>query len=393
MSLDPLGNGSTAEPPSAPYDLLSTPPEMVVPLLAQGLVNQFQRLLDNRTILLQSPDVLDPLLIAASAKLSSIYMVEGGEDRAASIHAVMKLSTLPIRKWGIRRFTENSEFPYLNLILVDPETRVPTQEARELARQYGQGENQILEDHYHRQLRETVKQSNSPDGHYSAIRHFVVSHAVTDRATLAGFFREVDFPTGEGLVNGFYRLIPEIWVHQGKLVHICTRCSGLLRPHWDRDIYPDGVCLTRHCRNKGPTKACAQVAHGPHLRLAQPQLLEYWVGPGIDERLIYGVAKASGRNPLIYPLGDACDVSLDGTTDIGIDAKSYSSPLLLIKRLNQSIGRLNLFKRKIVAIGDEFNQLDGVYLRTLNAQKAGEAAGLEFMSVSQLCGLIQKGEI
>jgi hypothetical protein len=375
---------------NSPYDKLVSPPEVAITLLAQGINQQYDKLKDNSSIVRQNEDELEPQLIFALPRLSALYMCEGKEDKAASVHTVMEMATQPVKEWGIDYLT-NDNFPYQEIVLIDSETLVPTRESLELARQAGgQGEDQILEDFYHKRVRELVKSARSrQDELYTAIREFMVRHPLATSREIEEWKERLKFPKAKPIISSFYRDIPSQWTHNG-LVHRCSHCHGLLKPHHDKKHYPDGICVVNHCRRKGVFSKTDETLMADDMKLLNNQLLTYWVGPGLDEIQIYDAARQAGRNAKLYPNSDACDVSLEGNT-VGIDAKSYSSALMLIKRLNTSISRLAEYDRKIIAISDEFDE--GVYMATLRHQQSGAAKELEFMTVSALIKSIHSGEI
>ena len=71
----------------------------------------------------------------------------------------------------------------------------------------------------------------------------------------------------------------------------------------------------------------------------EKSVLAYWVGPGLAEVRIYDRLRTAGLNVVLYPDEDAADV---GTADfrLGIDVKTYGSPVMLARRLSAGIGGL-----------------------------------------------------
>jgi hypothetical protein len=377
----------------SPYNILVSPPEVILTLLAQGLIQQYDKLKDNYSIIRQNETELEPLLISALPRLSALYMCEGKEDKVASVHTVMKMATQPVKEWGIDYF-ETEDFPYREIILIEPETLVPTPDSVELARKPGgYGEDQILERKYHNQVRDLVKAARSrKDELYTSIREFIVRHPLVTTQELEEWKDSLKFPKARKDIASFYRDIPSQWTHNNQRVHRCSHCGGLLRPDRDKTRYPDGVCVVSHCRRKGVFPKTNETLLADEMKLLNSQLLTYWVGPGLDEIEIYDAAQKLGRNVKLYPDSDACDVALDGLA-VGIDAKSYISALMLIKRLNTSIGKLANYDRKIIAISDELEDEAGTYMATLTFQKSGAAKNLEFMTVSALINSIKSGHI
>ncbi|MCC5624730.1 hypothetical protein, partial [Nostoc sp. CHAB 5715] len=129
---------------------------------------------------------------------------------------------------------------------------------------------------------------------------------------------------------------PDIWLIKG-LAHRCAHCGTLMRPHPNKKIFPEGRCPIRQCNSRKRAKVLEKLdPTQDRLLIAKPQILTYWTGPAIDELEIFDTARQHGLNAELYPESDLCDVSINERA-IGIDAKSYTSPVSLALRLNRSI--------------------------------------------------------
>jgi hypothetical protein len=106
--------------------------------------------------------------------------------------------------------------------------------------------------------------------------------------------------------------------------------------------------------------------------------------------LIFDTARNHGLNAELYPESDLCDVGINNR-NIGIDAKSYSSPVSLALRLNRSIGGLIYYRRRIIAVSDHLIEDNPYYLSTLHStlDKKGDPATLEILSVSEIIQLLK----
>lgn len=264
----------------SPDDFLVSPPDVILTLLAQGINQQYDKLKDNYSIIRQRQEALEPLLMSALLRLSALYMCEGKEDRAASVHTVMEMATQPVKEWGIDYFA-SEDFSYRDVILIDPETLVPTFESLELAREPGgYGEDQILERKYHNQVRELVKSAQSrKDQLYTSIREFMVRHPLATSQEIEEWKNRLKFPRAKPIIAGFYRDIPSQWRHKG-LVHRCSNCGALLRYHADKKRYHDGICVVSQCRKKGLFQKTDEKLVADDMKLLNNQLLTYWVVPG-----------------------------------------------------------------------------------------------------------------
>lgn len=127
------------------------------------------------------------------------------------------------------------------------------------------------------------------------------------------------------------------------------------------------------------------------LLIAEPRILTYWTGPAIDELAIFDTARQNKLNAELYPESDLCDVAINERA-IGIDAKSYTSPVTLALRLNRSIGGLIHYRRRILAVSDRLIEDNPSYISTLisTLDKKGDPASLEIMSVSSVIDFLKK---
>jgi hypothetical protein len=126
------------------------------------------------------------------------------------------------------------------------------------------------------------------------------------------------------------------------------------------------------------------VAEGGHAAAARVIMSFYRPVP--QAALFGGSARQCGHcGALLWPdrdaaFADAADVGVDGLA-IGIDVKTYASPIVLAARLTRSIGRLELFDRCIIAFPDDKLRLNSSYREQLRNTYQG-SRGLEFMTVS-----------
>jgi len=122
--------------------------------------------------------------------------------------------------------------------------------------------------------------------------------------------------------------------------------------------------------------------------VARSVILSYWVNPAIDELRIFDAALVAGLPAQLYPDGDRCDVRLNA--DIGVDVKTYASPITLAMTLNGSIGGLETYSRRIIAVPNGITEHHAQYLRTLrSALDTPAARSLEVMPVSGVLRLIR----
>ena len=384
----------------SPVDAASTPigyrqtvdlAEDAVVLLAQGILRQYARVL-NREIVRQE-DTMPPELYKSMCKLGRLYIEQGLPDQAACVHSVLERSRYRLDdRWNLEIFRQ-SGFRFSDVVLIDPELRVPTSDCVEIARLSGMGEDNVIEHRLHNRLRESSEQLGSRRQHkaYTALRELVGRQSLIAERQLWDYLAEHDLtPLQTMLGETFFDPVPEAWLIGG-LAHQCAHCGTLMRPHPDTKQFPQGRCPIRQCNSVNPAKVGKKLnPNDDRLLIAKPQILIYWTGPAIDELAIFDFARRHGLSAELYPDSDLCDISINGRA-IGIDAKSYLSPVSLALRLNRSIGGLVHYRRRIVAVSDQLVEQNPSYLSTLRStlDKKGDPATLETLTVSSVIQLLQ----
>ena len=369
--------------------------EDAVILLAQGILRQYDRILTGREIVRQD-DKLPSELHSAMCKLGRLYIEEGKCDRAAYIHDVLDRARYDFgsKKWDLDIFS-SSDFPFGNFNLIDRDLRVPTSDCSEVAnRSGGFGEDNVIENRLHSRLRDATERLGGRRQHvaYTALRELLGRHSLIGERSLLDYLEERNITPLMKTVIEFFDPVPEIWLIRG-FAHRCAHCGTLMRPHGERDRYPNGYCPIRQCNSKYPPTVPERLdPQKERLLVAKPQILAYWTGPAIDELAIFDRAKTYGLDAQLYPESDLCDVAINDRA-VGIDAKSYRSPVLLALKLNRSIGGLINYRRRIIAITDELIEDCPGYLSTMHSllDKKSATASLEIMSVSSVIKMLKEG--
>jgi hypothetical protein len=350
--------------------------EVTALLLARGFVEIYERIVNYGEPVRQDAS-LPGAARRALARLSELSLEAGVEDLGASVHVVMDRACGPFRDWGLPQFAP--PFRHAEVALIERDLGVPTEDCREMAGAGG-SEASALEEIHHESLRGALQgYSGSERNHaYSAIREFVIRNPAVNKERLHGFVAEGGHAAAAKVIMSFYRPIPQVALF-GDAARQCGHCGSLLWP--DRDAaFPDGRCRIRQCRLAHPQPAIGDRISPEHWQLATNALLGFWVGPGLDEIRIFDALKHASRDVTLYPQADAADVGVDGLA-IGIDVKTYASPIVLAARLTRSIGRLDLFDRRIIAFPDDKLRLNRHYGDQLRDAYQG-SRGIEFMTVS-----------
>ncbi len=365
-----------------------------VVLLAQGILRSFDQVLSGTEIICQN-DNMPPELYKAMCKLGRLYIEEGQVDNAACVHSVLERArySLTSYKWNLKVFRDPN-FRLGGVTLIDPDLRVPTSDCSEIAAISGSfGEDNVIENRLYKQLRDaTEKMRKRKNKAYTALRELLGRYSLITENQLSKYLVDKNLtPLQRMVIETFFDPVPDIWLIEGQ-AYRCAHCGTLMRPHPNKNRFPEGRCPIRQCNSRNSPKVSEKLdSQSNRLRIAKPQILTYWTGPAIDELAIFNAAQTYGLNAELYPESDLCDISINGRA-VGIDAKSYTSPVSLGLRLNRSIGGLINYRRRIVAISDQLIQENPSYISTLKStiEKKGDLASLEFFSVHEVIDFLKK---
>lgn len=362
-----------------------------VVLLAQGVARSYEFVGGEGGIVRQDDEVSGEIQ-DAMCLLGRLYIEQGAEDRMACLHDVLDRCRFPLddEEWGLDAF-RSASFPYAGARLIEYDLRVPTPECYEIARgNNGRGLDDIVENQLHDELRRALESSGGETARsYTAVRQFIGRRSLATLEELYGYCEKENLPgrLSRLFVERFYEDVPEGWLIEGH-ANRCAHCGTLLRPHPNAAEYPEGRCPLSACRAANRPGVSERLSTEGTV-VCRPQILSYWVNPAVDELRIYDEARARGVQSNLYPGEDRCDVSLED--GIGVDVKSYGSPISLAMRLNQKgIGGLVDYKRRILAVPD-FIASRPSYLDALkDALETAEARSLEVMPVSGVLSLIEE---
>jgi DNA-binding transcriptional MerR regulator len=362
--------------------------EDAIVLLAQGILKQYKQVLNKETV--RQDDRMPAELYNAMCKLGRLYIEEGLPDEAACIHTVLDRSRYSVKSniWKLEVFRQPN-FRFSDAMLIEPELRVPTSECAEIAYSNGGfGEDNVIEYRLYQRLKQSTEQLGARKKHkaYTALRELVARKSLIRERELWDYLDDHELNALQGMIiETFFDPVPDIWLINGQ-AHRCAYCNTLMRPDPDDKRFPEGRCPIRQCNGRYQPKVAETIDPAQdRLLIAKPQILAYWTGPGIDELEIFDAARNQGLTAELYPESDLCDVSIDHRF-IGIDAKSYQSPVSLALRLNRSIGGLIHYRRRIIAISDRLIEDNPSYLSTLRStlDKKGNPSTLKILPVSSV---------
>lgn len=351
-----------------------------VPLMAAGLVDHFRRARDGQPLLHDA--LLSPWLKGAMYRLASLYVMYGLPVQGDGAHTLVAMCRRPLRgrEWGLRVF-DLPEFHFHGIRLLDEHTRLPTIECIDLARQIS-SELDLLEQPAFAQLHSTCDQFAMRGADvYSALREFITRHPITNPGEQRRFLEGRNMQLAAPFLASCYEPTQPHHRIKGALLQ-CASCGS---PMGTSVVAGHVSCMVRQCKafDVAVLHESARQITAQDSLVAKPHILVYWCGPGLDEVTLYDTAIADPERLVasLYPGRDKCDISLDNDA-VGIDVKSHANPFVLAAALNRSLGGLELFLKKYVAINDQAISRFPDYLEIL--RRECDRRDVEFMSVSAL---------
>lgn len=361
-----------------------------VAALARGLCDVYDKAREEGGFVSESEGELPHSMREALYRLSRLCLEEGWRDLGVSVHEVMDLASRPLGEWGPPSLVQSEDFQNLLLIhSVEPGQRMPTKECRELAG----SDRKLTEEKRFDDLMERLRSNGASHERttqiYTQLREFVVRNPVVRELDLVAFASSITLALGE-FINTAYRKIPSGALHDGEM-RLCGRCGSLLWPSADKH-YPDGMCMLPACRidpRDLPPRKCSQKPE--EWRVASPDVLGYWVSPGLEEIRVYDALRAAGLDVALYPELDRVDISVElDNAVIVIDVKDYKDPRCLGSKLKQSLGGMSNYGdsyqgkkvEKIIAIPSIHITRDKHYRSIAKQSAGGNGKLVKFMSTT-----------
>ena len=322
--------------------------KVTLDLLAQGVADQYHQVergeitgfVKHRRLQVENPPIA---LRQAMARLGRLYLEDGAEDRAASVHLLLEHCMTPLSCWAPSAMIAlpGSE----GLVLIDPEYRVPSEDcAAILAEAPGSNQDDLVERRLHNRLFSTISQPGvDVDRAYTVIREFIARHPLATTAELRELGDNFEIPDDAfKFVQSLYNTVhADHWVN-GRIDR-CCHCSAPL----DRN----GRCFLRGCREDRPKTEKTKPVEPADANVAQAAVLKYWIDPAREELRLFDALRNEKIDAHLYPHSDRCDVSIG--EEVGVDIKDYRDPASLARRLNRDVSGLMRYpSRRIVAIAD-----------------------------------------
>lgn len=352
-------------------------------LLAAGLVRQHEScsrgaILDARN---EYGHTLTPqLLLRAQARISRLQLASGEIAAADSLHHLVSDCTKALKDWAPLRLFE--QVPNLaELVLIDPQFRIPTSDCFELARD-GHNLDNFRENEWHDRLRQSLGTLSSPQRRaaaYTTLRRFLVEHPVATDAELKNLTDALDDVTVTPVLGPLIREMYQPLKHLAETARRCGHCNSLIEEG------QQARCSSEICRTKQPVLAFGEPIPMTELWSLRRELIFYWVIPGRAEIELFDALKLLREDVTLYPNEDEADIGIGGNHEIGIDLKDRTSMPRLAASFQKSRGGLAAYKRGIVVVTDRGTPVHGEARRD-QLREAFEEFGvqLEVMTVADV---------
>ncbi|MFC4454111.1 hypothetical protein [Deinococcus sonorensis] len=346
-------------------------------LLAAGLLRQFKNTQNGLIVGIISE--LPRELRQAQTWLARLALRAGEEDRFAAVHPLIHMCTRPMGEWAPAPLAHHPA--YRDLVLVDPDYLVPTEECDALAAQGGRVDD-LIESRLHRALMDALSTlpGDEQAGAYTLIRRFIAEQPLATAEELRTLLLDphLNAPL-KSLIHQCYEPVHPS-ERRGPLVVRCAYCRG--------PMHPDGRCRLASCRAAHRIPKAGPGVPADTARVARPELLRYWADPALEELRVYRELTDSGlRDVTLYPHLDRCDVSVGEHT--GVDVKDHANPARLAKTLSDSIGGLSHYRRRILAVADRRAREDQYIDRLVENLSASTRRTLTVLSVTDTIALIK----
>lgn len=328
------GSDDSESTPSAPEF-----EEVTLQLLAKGIITQYQQVRDGAIVGIDPPAALQQ----AMARMSRLYLEEGGDDLSSGIHGLLAQCTTPLLQWapiGITKLPGADE-----IVLIDPDYLVPTEECQDIVEETdGSNMEDLLERRLHQEMTKAISQpSRNQDHSYSVLREFICRHPLATHDEIRGLYSNARVPTAatKFVENSLY-VHPHAALAEHGLISRCFHCHG--------PFNREGHCILRGCREDHPTPKRTESVPLDRALVARPEILKFWVDPGRHELRLFDALRKAKIDADLYPHSDQCDVAIGNA--VGVDVKDYRDPGSLARKLNRGLGGLAYYQQRIIAIAD-----------------------------------------
>lgn len=280
----------------------------------------------------------------AMALVSRARLSLGLSDVGAEIHELLAHCKNPLGDW--LPIPAVADAGLSSVCLIDPDDRMPTLEAEELASGFS-GMTGLLEEQVFAAFQDALSKhsANDADEYYTQVRTFVVRNPVATRKQLLKFLTTLPSAIWVCVEQQFYEPLPS-GLLAGEMATLCSYCNNVMARQGGALRCTTAAC----CAECGPSPA--RTLPAADLFRLNRSLRKYWFEPGIDEMRLARRLEESGHKVRMYPNRDTVDLDLGVGSAVGVDLKAYSSPELLGERLRRRPGGLRTYKKPLLVIPD-----------------------------------------
>lgn len=319
-------------------------------LLAAGLVRQHNTcrrggILDARDE--QSRTVTPVLLLRAQARISRLQIASGQVAVADSLHRLVADASQPLKNWVPENLLAQLQ-GMDDLILIDPDYRIPTPDCIDLAQEGGNLDD-VRENEWHDKLRATlatVAKAKWRADAYTTLRRFIVEHPAATNTELRELTDALDDITLEPVLGPLLRDMYRAVGGRGESVRRCERCHSLIQES------PTPHCVSEFCRLQHTSPACSDPMPANELWVLRRELIYFWVNPGRAELKLFDALRQVRGDVTLYPNEDEADIAIGGDHEVGLDLKDHRHMASLARHFQKSRGGLSSYRRAIVVVTD-----------------------------------------
>ena len=378
LILTPNGLALIGESPSASTISQKPLPDLVLPLLASGLMVMTQDLADGRPPLAPFPDAWQRGL--------NIFAVEcllRGVEPPSHTQAAIALCKKPPSEWPVRVALQART---LDHPLLD-EGDQPTALCRELSEQIAKGnpEHELCE-HLMLKIREIAAAQRNQNA-YVALRSFIIRRPVVAREDLIDAVTSPEMGIFGRDLFELYEQVPASAIEH-EHVRLCGHCGWTLERYDGRMRCAGDYCSVLTDSFTRDTASLAVPPSGMLMR-ARKAIRQYVVAPGRYEVGLYDTLRAEAISAELWPDFDAYDLRIPlGDETWAVDLKDWTYAHLLAPKLMPfRTDTSDSWDRAFYVIPDA-RARDESYLTFLKTATAGQPFGV--VTVSELCRMIRE---
>lgn len=319
-------------------------------LLAAGLVRQHNNcrrggILDARDE--EGHTATPVLLLRAQARISRLQIASGQVAVADSLHRLVADAAQPLKDWAPANLLADLQ-DLDDLVLIDPDFRMPTPDCIDLAQEGGNLDD-VRENEWHDKLRSTlgtVAKAKWRSDAYTTLRRFLVEHPAATDAELKKLTEDLDDITVEPVLGPLLREMYRPVGERGEGVRRCERCHSLIQEG------PAPHCVSEPCRLQDASPACSDLMPADELWALRRELIYFWVNPGRAELKLFDALRQVRGDVILYPNEDEADIAIGGDHEVGLDLKDHLRMTSLARHFQMSRGGLASYRRAIVVVTD-----------------------------------------